>query len=94
MKEVTLIKFEADWCGPCQMMKPIVRELVEDLQKSHPNFHYDEVNVDKQPELAGQYDVASIPTMVVLVNGEQVAKYIGARPKNMIKTDLVKILEA
>lgn len=92
MKEVNLIKFEADWCGPCQAMKPIVRESIEDLQKTHPNLKYTEVNVDKEPGLAAQFEVSSIPTIVVTVNGEQVSKYVGVKSKNFLKAEIEKHL--
>ena len=61
-----LIDFYAEWCGPCRMVAPIVEEIAEE----HPEYVVGKVNVDEEPELAGEYGVFSIPTLVVLKNGK------------------------
>ena len=72
-----LLDFYADWCGPCRMVSPIVDEIAEE----RPDIVVGKINVDEQPELAQSFGVFSIPTLVVLKNGEVTAKSAGARPK-------------
>lgn len=72
-----LLDFYADWCGPCRMVSPIVDEIAEE----RPDIVVGKINVDEQPELAQSFGVFSIPTLVVLKNGEIAAKSAGARPK-------------
>ena len=83
--KTVLIDFYADWCGPCRMVSPIVDEIAEE----HPEYLICKVNVDQEGELAAQFGVASIPTLVVIKNGQVVTKSSGARPKAQI----LKLLE-
>ncbi len=85
-KEKVLIDFWATWCGPCRMVSPIVDEIAEE---SPAGVKVCKVNVDEQPELAQQFQVMSIPTLVVMKDGKPVASSIGARPKQFI----VKMIE-
>ena len=73
-----LLDFWATWCGPCRMLSPIVDEVAEELG----DIKVGKVNVDEQPELAGQFDVMSIPTLLVFENGKLVNRAVGARPKS------------
>ena len=75
-----LLDFYADWCGPCRMVSPLVDEIAEE----NPQFFVAKVNVDKAPELAEEFGVASIPTLVVLKNGVEVSRSLGAKPKSAI----------
>lgn len=75
-----LLDFYADWCGPCRMVSPIVDEIAEEC----PQYVVGKINVDNEPELAAMFDVVSIPTLVVLKNGEVAAQSAGARPKAQI----------
>ena len=75
-----LVDFYADWCGPCRMLTPIV----EDLAKSNPEYLICKVNVDEEPELAKEFGVFSIPTLVVLDAGDEIARSTGARPRAQI----------
>ncbi|MBQ9534402.1 MAG: thioredoxin [Clostridia bacterium] len=79
-KETVLIDFWASWCGPCRMLSPIVDEIAEEKT----DVKVCKVNVDDQPELAARYGVMSIPMLVVLKNGEQVASSVGVQPKKAI----------
>lgn len=80
-----LVDFYADWCGPCQMQGPIV----EKLAKENDSFKVGKVNVDEQQELAMEYGVMSIPTLMVVKNGEITYKETGVLQENAI-LDLMK----
>ena len=75
-----LLDFYADWCGPCRMVSPIVDEIAEERD----DIVVGKVNVDNEPQLAEQFEVFSIPTLVVLKNGKVVNQSAGARPKAQI----------
>ena len=75
-----LLDFWASWCGPCRMVAP----TVEEIARERPDIKVGKVNVDEQPELASQFGVMSIPTLVVIKNGKVVDQAIGARPKREI----------
>ena len=85
-KEKVLIDFWASWCGPCRMVSPSVDEIAEE---SPAGVKVCKVNVDEQPELAQQFQVMSIPTLLVMKDGKPVASSVGARPKQFI----VKMIE-
>ena len=72
-----LVDFYADWCGPCQMVSPIVDEIAGERS----DIKVCKVNVDEQPELAGEFGVMSIPTLLVFEQGKLVRQAVGARPK-------------
>lgn len=80
-----LVDFYADWCGPCQMQGPIV----EKLAKENDSLKVGKVNVDEQQELAMEYGVMSIPTLMVVKNGEITYKETGVLQENAI-LDLMK----
>ena len=75
-----LLDFWAPWCGPCRMVVPIVEEIAAERE----DIKVGKINVDEQPELASQFGVMSIPTLVVMKNGEVVNQAMGARPKHSI----------
>ncbi len=77
---VALIDFYADWCGPCKMVSPIVDELAE----TQDTYKICKVNVDAEPALASAFGVMSIPTLVVMKNGEIVDTHIGLAGKSKI----------
>ena len=75
-----LLDFWAPWCGPCRMVSPIVDEIAAE----RGDIKVGKVNVDEERELAGQFGVMSIPTLVVIKGGRVVNQMVGARPKNQI----------
>lgn len=79
-----LMDFWAPWCGPCRMVVP----LVEEIAKERSDIKVVKINVDEEQELAMQFGVMSIPTLVVMKNGKIVNQVTGARPKAQILTML------
>lgn len=75
-----LLDFWASWCGPCRMVSPIVDEIAAERS----DIKVGKINVDEQLELAAQFGVMSIPTLVVMKNGKVVNQTVGARPKAQI----------
>lgn len=74
-----LVDFWATWCGPCRMLSPIIEEIAEEYEGS---VKVGKVNVDDEPELAAQYGIESIPTVMYFRNGEVSDTAIGYRPKS------------
>ena len=80
-----LVDFWATWCGPCMMLSPVIAELAEELEGK---VKVGKVNVDEQGDLAMQYRVASIPTLLLFKNGELVKTSVGFMPKAEIIANL------
>ena len=79
-KGTVLVDFWAAWCGPCRMLSPVVDEVAAEL----PGVKVGKVNIDEQPDLAAQFDVMSIPTLVVFKDGKTVNQSVGVIPKEAI----------
>lgn len=75
-----LLDFWAPWCGPCRMVGPVLDEIANE----RTDIKVGKINVDEQPELASQFNIMSIPTLVVMKRGKIVNQIIGARPKAQI----------
>ena len=75
-----LLDFYADWCGPCRMVAPVLHEIAEE----RPDILVAKINVDNEEDLAAEFGVYSIPTLVVMKNGAVVKQASGARPKAQI----------
>ena len=75
-----LLDFYAEWCGPCRAVLPIV----ENIASERPDLAIGKVNVEEQKELASEFGIMSIPTLVVIKNGREVRRATGARPKEQI----------
>ena len=75
-----LIDFWASWCGPCRMLSPVVDEIADE----RADIKVGKVNVDEEPELASKFGVMSIPTLVVLMNGQVRNQSVGVIPKEKI----------
>lgn len=80
-----LLDFWAAWCAPCRMLSPILDEIAEETEE----FKICKINVDEEGELAMQFRVMSIPTLVVMKNGEEVTRSLGVMPKDDV-LDLMK----
>ena len=75
-----LVDFWASWCGPCRMVGPILEEIAGE----NPDIKVVKINVDEENELASQFRIMSIPTLLVVKNGEVVSQSVGAKPKAAI----------
>lgn len=82
---VVVVDFNADWCGPCQMLKPVLEQLATENQ----SVKFVGVNVDQNGELAREYGVMSIPCVVVIKNGQEITRHVGVASK----ADLQNILQ-
>lgn len=79
-----LVDFWAVWCGPCQMMAPILHELEAEM----PDVQIGKVNVDEQMDLARQFRIVSIPTLIIFKNGQEVQRMVGVTSKEELKDAL------
>ncbi len=80
-----LVDFTAEWCPPCKLMVPVLDELAAERAG---RLTIAKVDVDAEPEVAARYGVQSMPTMIVFVDGEQVGRFVGARPKRQLEADI------
>ena len=83
------VDFWAEWCGPCRMVGPVIEELANDYDGK---IKFVKVNVDEANELASKYNVFSIPTLVMLKNGEVVSQQVGAASKESYQGMIDKAL--
>ena len=79
--KTVIADFNADWCGPCRMLAPVLEELAEKFE----NVKFVSVNVDDEGELAADFNVSSIPCIVVFKNGKEAKRSIGFKPKAMLE---------
>ena len=79
-ENTVLLDFWAPWCAPCRMVIPVVEEIA----RENEHIKVCKINIDEEPELASQFKVYSIPTLVVMKDGQIVQQAVGARPKQAI----------
>ncbi len=79
-ERTVLLDFYADWCGPCRMVGPMIEEIADE----NPQYLVGKINIDDCPELAQEFGIVSIPTLIVMKNGEVVNQSVGAKPKAQI----------
>jgi thioredoxin 1 len=78
-----ILDFWAEWCGPCKMVAPVLQELADEH-----NLELIKINVDEEPELAGEFGITSIPVIMLVENGQVNKQIIGAKPKYALAKDL------
>lgn len=83
-----LVDFWAPWCGPCRMLGPIIDEIADGIG---PKAKICKVNVDEEGQLAGKFQVMSIPTVAIFKNGEMVEKMVGLRTREVYEEALDKL---
>jgi len=79
----------APWCGPCRMVAPVIKELARDYAGK---ILFGKLNVDENPEVSAQYEIMSIPTLLVFKNGKLVDKIVGAMPRQMLEPKITRYL--
>lgn len=79
-----LVDFNANWCGPCKMMRPIL----EELSNNNEEYKIVSINIDEEDELAEEYEVSSIPCLVLFENGKEINRSVGLIPKESIENML------
>jgi thioredoxin 1 len=72
-----LLDFYADWCGPCKMLAPVLAEIADE----NPNAKIGKINVDSEPEIAREFGIVSIPTLILIEGGKEVRRSLGYREK-------------
>ena len=77
-EKTVLVDFYADWCGPCNAMAPVIEELAKELEGK---VKVGKINVDENPDIAVEYNVMSIPTLIVFKNGKEEKRLVGLRNK-------------
>jgi len=82
-----LIDLWAVWCGPCKILSPIVEEIAKEYEGK---IKVGKINVDENPNITRQYDVVSIPTLIMFKNGKIVSHMVGVQPKNFITNEINK----
>ena len=87
-KGVVLVDFWAEWCGPCKMIAPVLDEIAEE----NDNITIGKLNVDENSVKPAEFQIRSIPTMIVFKDGARVDSFMGALPKNAITTKLNEYL--
>jgi thioredoxin 1 len=87
---LALVDFYADWCGPCQALKPVIEKLSGEMKGK---VAFGKVNVDHNRETAGKYGIMSIPTLIIFKDGKLVDRLVGAMPAETIKKRLVRFTE-
>ena len=85
--EVVLVDCYADWCGPCRQMDPVIDQLASETAAAVLK-----VDVDQHPDIAAQYNVRSIPTYIVMADGETQTRYVGKQPKSELEHALVTVV--
>lgn len=85
---LVLVDFFAPWCGPCQLMSPIIDEIIQENQDQ--NIKIGKLNIDDNQEIASQYDIMSVPTFLLFKNGKAVDKKMGYGSKQDIENLIAK----
>jgi len=83
-KGKSMVDFWASWCGPCRMLAPIFEELSKEVK----NVNFFKLNVDENSDVAQQYEVQGIPTLILFQNGKEIKRIVGVKSKEELKQDL------
>ena len=87
LSNYVVLDFWAAWCGPCRKLS----DVLDLMELEFPNIHFYKINVDENGELAREYNIMSIPTLVILKDGVEIQRIIGAKAKDEISRDLSKL---
>ncbi|MDE3045118.1 MAG: thioredoxin [Verrucomicrobiota bacterium] len=81
-KGVTLVDFHANWCGPCRMLAPVLEEVAKEV-KGRANIG--KIDIDSEQKIAGQFQITSVPTLILFKNGKEVNRLVGLRNASTVK---------
>jgi len=88
---VFVVDFFATWCGPCQMMNPILEEIEKDFEGK--NVEFIKIDIDTAPDISVEYSVMSVPTFIIIKNGKVTGQFVGAIPKDVLANKISEILK-
>lgn len=83
-----VVDFYAEWCGPCKMLAPVLEELSSEMSDS---AEFAKINIDENMELAQEYGVTTIPTLVFIKDGKELNRKVGFVPKNSLKDEILNL---
>lgn len=83
--KLLVVDFFATWCGPCKMLAPVFESLGQEMDN---NVEFAKIDIDRSLELAQDYDVASVPTLIAFKDGKEVERIVGFAPKDLIKSKI------
>ncbi len=86
-KGVVLVDFWAEWCGPCRIQGPIIKELARDFEENE-NVKIAKLNVDENPQTAQKFQIMSIPTLIIFKDGQPQEGVVGVNPKEVLMTKI------
>ena len=87
--KLVLVDFWAEWCGPCRMLSPTIEKIAGELKGRLLTV---KVNVDQKPHVASQYNIRSIPTVMLFHRGQGIMRMMGAQPYEVLKAEIIKHL--
>lgn len=87
--KLTIVDFYADWCGPCRKLGPIIEEIEQEMDGK---IKFTKINTDENIEVAKEYQISGLPTLLVINNGKILERMVGLMPKSSIITNIEKYL--
>lgn len=84
---LTLIDFFAEWCGPCRMLTPILESLSQEMGE---NVSFCKIDIDNNPKITSEYNITSVPTLILYSEGKEVERVVGLRDENSLKNLIEK----